>query len=90
MQPRAGGNSDRMATLFVEGFGCLGHAMDVTPLRQHDIRPCIACYRCAHDPHGWCNSEETDSSAPAFSILMKASWYCFSPFPFSSTTCPHT
>lgn len=70
--PRAGGNSDRMATLFAEGFATSGHAMDVTPLRQHDIRPCIACYRCAHDPHGWCYLEETDSSAPAFSILMKA------------------
>ena len=70
--PRANGNSDRLAALFARGFAEAGGNIEVTLMRQYEVRPCVSCYRCQHDPHGWCFLEGTDRSAPLFSMLFEA------------------
>ncbi|ABB37586.1 NADPH-dependent FMN reductase [Oleidesulfovibrio alaskensis G20] len=69
--PRAGGNSDKAAELFADGFAAAGGA-DILHLRRYDIRPCTSCYRCEHDPDGWCFLEDMDQSACIFRLLQEA------------------
>ncbi|MFV0422380.1 flavodoxin family protein [Oleidesulfovibrio sp.] len=69
--PRAGGNSDKAAQLFAQGF-CTGLPAEVLHLRHYDIRPCTSCYRCEHDPKGWCFLENMDQSAAIFRLLLEA------------------
>ncbi len=70
--PRANGNSDKLAALFARGFAEAGGNIEVTLMRQYEVRPCVSCYRCQHDPNGWCFLEGTDRSAPLFSMLQEA------------------
>lgn len=71
--PRPGGNSDRAAALFARGVAEVAGARPrVTLLRRFEVRPCLACYRCRHDPGGRCFLGGMDDSGALFGMLMRA------------------
>ena len=74
--PRPGGNSDFLARRFARGFSGGGMPMEVFPLRQHAVSPCIACYRCERDPEGACPLAADDDSSQLFDIMMRAPALC--------------
>ena len=54
--PRAGGNTDTAAQVFLQGFlntSTQACAMELKPvyLRAYSIKPCVACDACAHSEH---------------------------------------
>lgn len=76
--PRPGGNTDRAAQLFASGVSeVLERDVSATLLRRHTISPCLACYRCGHDPNGRCYLAEQDGSGALFQSLMDAPFVFF-------------
>lgn len=49
--PRRNGSSDTLARLFMEGAEEEGLRLEVLPLREYRIRPCIHCGGCLRPPH---------------------------------------
>lgn len=70
--PRANGNSDKVAALLARGFAEAGGVIETVSMRQYEVRPCVSCYRCQHDPSGRCFLEDIDDSAALFSMLLEA------------------
>jgi multimeric flavodoxin WrbA len=45
--PRPGGNSDRAAALFAQGFAAEGQGIESVHLRDYRVTPCTGCGACA-------------------------------------------
>lgn len=69
--PRAGGNSDQAARLFIEGVESAGGSASLILLRHYDVHHCVSCQGCEHDPSQSCFLEQKDQSSDLFGLLLK-------------------
>ncbi len=70
--PRAGGNSDHAARLFIDGVEDAGGTASLVMLRHHDVRHCVSCQRCEKDPSRGCFLAGLDQSDGLFHLLLTA------------------
>lgn len=71
--PRAGGNSDQSARLFIDGVESAGGSAKLILLRHYDVHHCVSCQRCEHDRSRSCFLESRDQSSDLFRHLLRAS-----------------
>lgn len=71
--PRRGGNSDAAARLAAQSAAASGVEVDLIHLRDHKVRPCIACDFCLSHP-GMCSLDDPgqDDAGLLFSRMQKA------------------
>jgi multimeric flavodoxin WrbA len=69
---RGGGNSDAAAALVARSVREAGGKARVVPLRQYEVRPCLACRACAAHPRSRCVLADDDQAEELFDILLNA------------------
>lgn len=74
--PRAGGNSDAAADLFVRGLAAGPHEVAVRQLRDSMVLPCVSCGLCSRCPGSACPLEEQDASGPLLRAMAAAPALC--------------
>ncbi len=59
--PRAHGNSECLCNAFAEGACAAGHSVEQYNLREHPIKPCLACYACMKNGGTCCQKDDMNT-----------------------------